>query len=159
MLSHTAGVTVGGYESDPAGAKVPTLVQVHNGESPSKVAPVTVDLSRQLVVNAVVLIDFVGKYLATRQELFLSTCKLWGFLSQKVLDCADQIAKTDAEREEMEWPSFGCHTRNRLAAVATVNTEILVRRQDHRVGEGFTHAHEASISEAHGDVAVLRDKP
>ena len=70
MLSHTAGVIVGGDEGDPAGANVPTLVQVHNGESPAKVAPVTVDLSRQLLVNAVVLIDFVGKYLATSGDLF-----------------------------------------------------------------------------------------
>ena len=43
--------------------------------------------------------------------------------------------------------------------MATVNMEILVSRQDDGVGEGFTHAHEASIGEAHGNVAVLLDKP
>jgi hypothetical protein len=49
-----------------------------------------------------------------------------------------------------EAPSFGHHARNGLAAVATVNPEILVSRQDDGIGERFAHAHEASIGEAHG---------
>jgi CubicO group peptidase (beta-lactamase class C family) len=43
LLSHTAGVTVHGFEDYAAGEKVPTLVQVLNGESPAKSAPVTID--------------------------------------------------------------------------------------------------------------------
>jgi hypothetical protein len=46
-----------------------------------------------------------------------------------------------------------------LAAVATINTEILVSRQDNGVGESFTHAHEARIGKAHGNVTVFLDKP
>jgi CubicO group peptidase (beta-lactamase class C family) len=43
LLSHTAGVTVSGYEGYAAGEKVPTLVQVLNGESPANPPPVTID--------------------------------------------------------------------------------------------------------------------
>jgi hypothetical protein len=56
-------------------------------------------------------------------------------------------------------PSFGCHTRNHLAAMATVNTKIFIRRQDDGVCEDFTHAHEASIGEAHRNIAVFFYKP
>jgi len=42
LLSHTAGVTVAG-EGYAAGEKVPTLVQVLDGQSPAKSAPVTID--------------------------------------------------------------------------------------------------------------------
>jgi len=43
LLSHTAGATVNGFEDYAAGKQVPTLVQVLNGESPAKPAPVTID--------------------------------------------------------------------------------------------------------------------
>jgi CubicO group peptidase (beta-lactamase class C family) len=43
LLSHTAGVTVHGFGGYAAGEKVPTLVQVLNGESPANSAPVTID--------------------------------------------------------------------------------------------------------------------
>jgi CubicO group peptidase (beta-lactamase class C family) len=43
LLSHTAGATVHGFEDYAAGKKVPTLVQVLNGESPATSAPVTID--------------------------------------------------------------------------------------------------------------------
>src|SRR5580700_10112694 len=43
LLSHTAGATVHGFEGYAAGEKVPTLVQVLNGESPANSAPVTID--------------------------------------------------------------------------------------------------------------------
>ena len=43
LLSHTAGATVHGFPGYAAGEKVPTLVQVLNGESPAKSAPVTID--------------------------------------------------------------------------------------------------------------------
>jgi CubicO group peptidase (beta-lactamase class C family) len=43
LLSHTAGATVHGFEGYAAGKKVPTLVQVLNGESPANSAPVTID--------------------------------------------------------------------------------------------------------------------
>lgn len=38
--------------------------------------------------------------------------------------------------------------------MATVNTESLVSRQDHGIGESLIHAHEASIGKAHGNVVV-----
>jgi len=43
LLSHTAGATVHGFEGYAAGEKVPTLVQLLNGESPANSAPVTID--------------------------------------------------------------------------------------------------------------------
>jgi CubicO group peptidase (beta-lactamase class C family) len=43
LLSHTAGATVHGFEDYAAGEKVPTLVQVLNGERPANSAPVTID--------------------------------------------------------------------------------------------------------------------
>src|SRR6266403_3156720 len=43
LLSHTAGATVHGFEGYAARKKVPTLVQVLNGESPANSAPVTID--------------------------------------------------------------------------------------------------------------------
>src|SRR5258706_9693463 len=43
LLSHTAGATVHGFEGYAAGEKVPTLVQVLNGESPANSAPVTIN--------------------------------------------------------------------------------------------------------------------
>src|SRR5882757_2284966 len=43
LLSHTAGATVHGFEGYAAGEKVPTLVQVLNGESPANSAPVIID--------------------------------------------------------------------------------------------------------------------
>src|SRR5258707_13207845 len=43
LLSHTAGATVHGFEGYDAGEKVPTLVQVLNGERPANSAPVTID--------------------------------------------------------------------------------------------------------------------
>jgi CubicO group peptidase (beta-lactamase class C family) len=43
LLSHTAGATVHGFEDYAAGEKVPTLVQVLNGEKPANSAPVTID--------------------------------------------------------------------------------------------------------------------
>jgi CubicO group peptidase (beta-lactamase class C family) len=45
LLSHTAGATVHGFEGYAAGEKVPTLVQVLNGESPANSAPVTTDFA------------------------------------------------------------------------------------------------------------------
>ena len=43
LLSHTAGTTVHGFEGYAAGQRVPTLVQVLNGEKPANSAPVTID--------------------------------------------------------------------------------------------------------------------
>src|SRR5580704_6826595 len=43
LLSHTAGATVHGFEDYAAVEKVPTLVQVLNGESRANSAPVTID--------------------------------------------------------------------------------------------------------------------
>jgi CubicO group peptidase (beta-lactamase class C family) len=45
LLSHTAGTTVHSFEDYAAGEKVPTLVQVLNGESPANSAPVTIDFA------------------------------------------------------------------------------------------------------------------
>jgi hypothetical protein len=42
--------------------------------------------------------------------------------------------------------------------VATVNSEILVGREEHGIGQRFSHANEASIGEAHGNVGVLLDQ-
>ena len=43
LLSHTAGATVHGFEDYAAGEKVPTLVEVLNGERPANSRPLTID--------------------------------------------------------------------------------------------------------------------
>jgi hypothetical protein len=42
--------------------------------------------------------------------------------------------------------------------VATVNSEILVGREDDGIGKRFGHANEASIGEAHGNVGIFLDQ-
>jgi CubicO group peptidase (beta-lactamase class C family) len=70
LLSHTAGVTFQGFGGYAAGEKVPTLVQVLNGESPAKSAPLTVGLvpgtayryaSGDYVIVQQILIDMTGE--------------------------------------------------------------------------------------------------
>jgi hypothetical protein len=48
--------------------------------------------------------------------------------------------------------SFGCHTRNYLAAMAAVDPEILVGRQDDGISKRFGHANQARVGEAHRNV-------
>ncbi len=43
LLTHTAGMTVHGFPGYAAGAPLPTLVQVLNGEKPANTAPIRVD--------------------------------------------------------------------------------------------------------------------
>jgi CubicO group peptidase (beta-lactamase class C family) len=43
LLTHTAGLTVHGFPGYAAGASVPTLVQVLNGEAPANTAPIRMD--------------------------------------------------------------------------------------------------------------------
>src|SRR5215469_8438639 len=43
LMTHTAGMTVHGFPGYAAGAPVPTLVQVLNGEAPANTAPVRLD--------------------------------------------------------------------------------------------------------------------
>jgi hypothetical protein len=45
-----------------------------------------------------------------------------------------------------------------LAAVATVNSEVLIGREDDGIGKRFGHAHKASIGKAHGNVGILLDQ-
>ena len=66
-----------------------------------------------------------------------------------------RVSTSEGRMTYRAWPSFGRHTRNHLSTVATVNSEILVRRQDDGVGKRFGHANEASIGEAHGNVGVF----
>ena len=46
-------------------------------------------------------------------------------------------------------PSLGHRTRNDLAAVAAINSEVVVCRQDHWVRKYFGHADQACVSQAH----------
>src|SRR6266852_5957919 len=55
-------------------------------------------------------------------------------------------------RMSLRQRSFGCHTRNYLAAMAAVNPEILVGRQDDGITKRFGHANQACIGEAHRNV-------
>lgn len=70
LLSHTAGITVLGYEGYLAGENVPTLVQVLNGEKPAKSSAVTVNLipgteyqyaSGDYLVVQQILVDVTGE--------------------------------------------------------------------------------------------------
>jgi hypothetical protein len=42
--------------------------------------------------------------------------------------------------------------------MATVNSEILVGREDDGIGKRFGQANEASIGEAHGNIGILLDQ-
>jgi CubicO group peptidase (beta-lactamase class C family) len=81
LLSHTAGATVHGFEGYAAGEKVPSLVEVLNGESPANSAPVTIDFvpgtklryagGNYLIVQQI-LVDVTGKpFPELMQELVL----------------------------------------------------------------------------------------
>lgn len=81
LLSHTAGITVLGYDGYLAGENVPTLVQVLNGEKPAKSSPVTVNLipgteyqyaSGDYLVIQQILVDVTGEsYPELMQKLVL----------------------------------------------------------------------------------------
>jgi CubicO group peptidase (beta-lactamase class C family) len=81
LLSHTAGATVHGIAGYAAGEKLPTLVQVLNGESPANSAPVTIDFvpgtkfryaGGNYVIIQQVLIDATGEpFPDLMQELVL----------------------------------------------------------------------------------------
>jgi CubicO group peptidase (beta-lactamase class C family) len=43
LMTHSAGLTVHGFPGYPAGAPLPTLVQIFNGEKPANTAPIRVD--------------------------------------------------------------------------------------------------------------------
>ena len=53
---------------------------------------------------------------------------------------------------------FWHHTGNHLAAVATVNSEILVGCEQDGIDKRFGHANQASIGEAHRNVGILLDQ-
>jgi CubicO group peptidase (beta-lactamase class C family) len=70
LLSHTAGITFQGFPGYTFGEKVPTLVQVLNGESPAKTAPIAVGLvpgtayryaNGDYVIVQQILIDVAGE--------------------------------------------------------------------------------------------------
>ena len=54
--------------------------------------------------------------------------------------------------------SFGSRTRNDLAAVPTVDSKILVGRENEGIGKRFGHANQASIGESHRNVGILLDQ-
>lgn len=81
LLSHTAGATVHGFGGYAAGEKIPTLVQVLNGESPANSAPITIDFvpgskfryaGGNYVIIQQILVDVTGKtFPELMQELVL----------------------------------------------------------------------------------------
>jgi len=86
LLSHTAGATVHGFEGYAAGEKVPTLVQVLNGESPANSAPVTIDFvsgsqfryaGGNYAIIQLILIDVTGEsFPDLMQELVLQPLRM-----------------------------------------------------------------------------------
>jgi len=45
-----------------------------------------------------------------------------------------------------------------MAAMATINSKILVGRQHYRVCKSLGHANEACIGETHGNIGILLDQ-
>jgi CubicO group peptidase (beta-lactamase class C family) len=80
LLSHTAGATVHGFEGYAAGEKVPTLVQVLNGESPANSAPVTIDF-----VPGTEFRYAGGNYAIIQQILIDATGELFPKLMQEIV--------------------------------------------------------------------------
>ena len=54
--------------------------------------------------------------------------------------------------------SFGSRTRNDLAAVPTVDSKILVGRENEGIVKRFGHANQASIGKSHQNVGILLDQ-
>jgi hypothetical protein len=48
--------------------------------------------------------------------------------------------------------SFGCQTRNYLAAMPAVDPEILVSRENNGISKRFGHTNQARVGEAHRNV-------
>ncbi len=51
------------------------------------------------------------------------------------------------------------HSGHGLAPVAAVDAKVAIRGEKHWIGERFSHAHEAGVGEAHGDVLILLHQP
>lgn len=80
LLSHTAGITVLGYEGYLPGEKAPTLVQVLNGETPAKSSAVTVNLTPGTEYQYA-----SGDYLVVQQILVEVTGESFQELMQKLV--------------------------------------------------------------------------
>jgi CubicO group peptidase (beta-lactamase class C family) len=80
LLSHTAGATIHSFEDYAAGKKMPTLVQVLNGESPASSAPVTIDF-----VPGTKFLYAGGNYAIIQQILIDVTGESFPDLMQKLV--------------------------------------------------------------------------
>jgi hypothetical protein len=52
------------------------------------------------------------------------------------------------------WLGSRYQAGNDLSAVSPVDAEIRIGGDDHRIGQGFAHAHQAGVSQAHGHAGV-----
>ena len=94
----------------------------------------------------------------------LSSCLVYVFRASYITVCAgfrpslfpicSQRGRHPA-RCRMPRLSLGCHAGNNLTAVAAIDAEILVGRQDHGIGNGFSYPNEARIGKTHGNVGVF----
>jgi len=53
----------------------------------------------------------------------------------------------------------GYYARDRLPAVATINSEIGVGGKDHGITLCFGHSHKTSVSETHRNIRILVNQP
>ena len=103
LASHTAGLTVHGFPGYEVGEKLPTLVQILNGEKPANTLPIRVDLvpgtkerysGGGVTIEQQVMMDVTGKPFAT-------------LMKQLVLD---RISMRDSTYEQPLPPAWAART-------------------------------------------------
>jgi CubicO group peptidase (beta-lactamase class C family) len=107
LMTHSAGLTVHGFPGYAAGAPIPTLVQIFNGEKPANTAPIRVDFVPGTKTR------YSGGGITIEQQLMIDvTGKLFPqFMRETVLD---KIGMSDSTYEQPLTPA-----RAALAASGT----------------------------------------
>jgi len=93
LMSHTAGLTVHGFPGYAVGDRVPTLVEIFNGEKPANTAPIRVDLSPGTKVR------YSGGGVTIEQQLMMDVAgKPFPALMREIV--LDKIGMTDSSYEQ-----------------------------------------------------------
>jgi CubicO group peptidase (beta-lactamase class C family) len=93
LMTHSAGLTVHGFPGYPAGAPLPTLVQIFNGEKPANTAPIRVDFVPGTKTR------YSGGGITIEQQLMIDvTGKLFPQLMRETV--LDKIAMSDSSYEQ-----------------------------------------------------------
>jgi CubicO group peptidase (beta-lactamase class C family) len=138
LLSHSGGVTVGGFEGYELGVPVPTLVLVLDGEAPANNAPITVDSepgaqyrysSGGYTIVQQLLIDVTGKkFPELMNDLVLRPFGMLHSAFQQPLPPIDLDAAATPYLKNGQQAPGGPHTYPELAAAGLWTTPTDVAR-------------------------------